>query len=529
MEKTQIMLINIFCAKCIGIQAVPVTVEVDISNGIGIHLVGLADIAVKESLLRIMTALQSLGFRIPGRKTVINLAPADVRKNGSGYDLPIAIGIIAASGQCEMTSLDKYLIMGELGLDGSVRPVPGAIPIVEFAAQSGFEGCILPLESAHEASELTDIKIYGVRNLNEVLKILTDSREKDSLIVEYTDSQETCPIIGAADGKADYMNFKDIAGQETAKRGVEIAVAGSHNVIMVGSPGSGKTSLAKAIIGIIPAMHKAEAIETSKIYSISGIGSTAQGLIRKRPFRAPHYSASLAAIIGGGNGDNIMPGEVSLAHNGVLFLDEFAQMPRNVTEALRGPIEDRKVVISRLRSKVEFPASFMLVAAANPCPCGYYGIKGRCVCTPAQRQSYISRLSGPIMDRIDIQLYMSPVPADKLIRKQQAEASSEVAARILSAREIQKDRFAGTGIFVNSEMTGEMVDEFCRLSTRCQETMQRLTKSMNLSARAFSRILKLARTIADLDYASGKCRQIPDINPNHLIEAAGYRFLDKLL
>ena len=353
------MLINIFCAKCIGIQAVPVTVEVDINSGIGIHLVGLADVAVKESLLRTMTALQSIGFRIPGKKIVINLAPADMRKNGSGYDLPIALGIIAASGQCDLPALDKYVIMGELGLDATIRGIPGALPIAEYASAAGFEGCIFPEESALEAAELGGTRVFGVKTISDVLRILEDKEDVSDLLVTGRNVPQAEKTL------KDYMDFADIVGQDGAKRGLEIAAAGGHNVIMVGSPGSGKTSLAKAMIGIMPRMQTAEAIETSKIYSVAGLRTATLGLMRERPFRAPHYSASMAAIIGGGNGENILPGEVSLAENGVLFLDEFAQMPRNITEALRGPLEDRKVVISRLRSKVEFPASFMLVAASN--------------------------------------------------------------------------------------------------------------------------------------------------------------------
>lgn len=556
------MLINIFCAKCIGIQAVPVTVEVDINSGIGIHLVGLADVAVKESLLRTMTALQSIGFRIPGKKIVINLAPADMRKNGSGYDLPIALGIIAASGQCELPALDKYVIMGELGLDATIRGIPGALPIAEYASAAGFEGCIFPEESALEAAELGGIRVFGVKTISDVLRILEDKEDVSDLLVTGRNVPQTEKTL------KDYMDFADIVGQDGAKRGLEIAAAGGHNVIMVGSPGSGKTSLAKAMIGIMPRMQTAEAIETSKIYSVAGLRTATLGLMRERPFRAPHYSASMAAIIGGGNGENILPGEVSLAENGVLFLDEFAQMPRNITEALRGPLEDRKVVISRLRSKVEFPASFMLVAASNPCPCGYYGVKGKCTCTPSQRQAYMGRLSGPIMDRIDIQLTMRPVPPEDMVRRQlseekdnscQCETSAEIARRVLVARKIQQIRFAGTDVHVNAGMTGEMLGKFCRLSDECAALMEKMSNRLGLSARAFSRVLKLSRTIADLEDAaamvSSGCRlnghedlsgesgfdamgydaiTLPasyresPIAPRHILESFSYRFLDRL-
>lgn len=538
MAKIYDMLINIHCAKCIGIQAVPVNVEVDINSGIGIHLVGLADAAVKESLLRIMTALQSLGFRIPGKKIVINLAPADIRKNGSGYDLPIALGIIAASGQRNLPALDRYIIMGELGLDASVRPVPGAIPIAEFSSTQGLDGCILPRESALEASELPGIKVYGTTSLTDVLTILENPQEADVFVVK--------PSSADAPKHQGHLDFADIVGQEGAKRGLEIAAAGGHNAIMIGSPGSGKTSMAKALTGIMPEMSTEEAIMTSKVYSVAGLHTDSRGLIRERPFRSPHYSASMAAIIGGGNGENIIPGEVSLAENGILFLDEMTLLPKSIMEALRGPLEDRKVIISRLKTKVEYPASFMLIAAANPCPCGYYGIKGKCSCTPAQRQNYISRLSGPIMDRIDIQMTVTPVPPALLVQKKTAEPSKAIAARVLAARKIQLRRFSGSGIYVNAEMSGKMTDVFCRLDAGCSKFMEELADKTGMSARAFTKILKLARTIADLEMASmlsangfvapekeieariSEDPSWPAIRIGHLMEAAGYRFLDRL-
>ena len=511
------MLINIYSAKCIGIEAVPVTVEVDIAKGIGIHLVGLADIAVKESLLRTMTALQSIGLRIPGKKIVINLAPADMHKSGSGYDLPIALGIIAASGQSELPDIDKYLIMGELGLDASLRKVAGALPMAELAIRMGLKGCILPEESAKEAYGYYETSIYSVRNLNDAINILSGNRLEDYLIDHYN-CKDSSPGTDAP--LYDYMDFSEIIGQEAAKRGLEIAAAGGHNVIMIGAPGSGKSSLAKALSGILPEMTREESIVTSKIYSISGKTRPGPGLMKKRPFRAPHYSASLAAIIGGGNGENIRPGEISLAQNGILFCDEFAQMPRSVTEALRGPLEDRKVVVSRLRAKVEYPASFMLVAATNPCPCGYYGEGDKCSCTVGQRTAYLSRLSGPIMDRIDIQLWLHPVDPKKLVSGDRSESSYSVSQRVLAARNVQRRRFYNDNIFTNSEMSNSMIKKYCPLSLECKTLMENLIANLGLSARAFSRVVKLSRTIADIE----QCEQIM---PKHIMEAAGYRFLDK--
>ena len=516
------MLIHINAAKCVGIDAVPVTVEVDVINGIGIHLVGLADVAVKESLLRTVTALQSMGFHIPGKKIVINLAPAHLPKSGSGYDVPIALGIIAASQQRDLPGLGRYIIMGELGLDGSVREVPGALSMVELAGKQGLSGAILPVRSAMEAVENRDTLLFGVETLADVLAILEEKEDPAEMLIwntpRFQQAQRQAQQQKAAPS---YMDFADIIGQEGAKRAIEIAAAGGHNLAMVGAPGAGKSSLARALAGILPPMTTEEALQTSKIYSVAGKRSgEVFGLIRERPFRSPHYSASLPAIVGGGGGDNILPGEITLAHHGVLFLDELAQMPKATIEALRGPLEDRKVTISRLKAKIVYPASFMLIAASNPCPCGYYGEGDRCTCSVGQRAAYLSKLSGPIMDRIDLQLWIHPVETSALIQNRKGEPSAAIAERVRKARDRQLERFRGTGIFTNAEMSSKMLERFCPLSDDCKSTLERIIDRLGLSARAYTRIIKIARTIADL---AGQ----PDILPAHLAEAAGYRFLDR--
>lgn len=505
------MLTNVYGARCLGIEAIPVTVEVDMTAGIGIHLTGLADTAVKESLLRTISALQFMGYRIPGRKIVINLAPADIKKKGSGYDLPIAAGIIAVSGQEYLPMLSSYIMMGELGLDGSVRSVPGALPIVELAMRTGAKGCILPEESAMEASEFSGINVYGIKTLAEAIRIISGAECGDLLVKGKRPS--------GTERHTDIPDFADIYGQEGAKRGLEIAAAGGHNVIMIGPPGSGKSTLAKAIPGIMPEMDTEEALQTSKIYSVAGKGGLYGGLMRQRPFRSPHYSSSLAALLGGGT-DYILPGEVSLAHNGVLFLDEFLEIPKKISEALRSPLEDRKVTISRLRTKIEFPASFMLVAATNPCPCGYYGEGERCTCSPARRAAYLGKISGPIADRMDIHLWIHQTDSRRLLKREKGEPSVRIAERVEKAKEIQKRRFAGEGIFCNAEMSMKLTERHCRLSPEESDFLSMTAGKMKLSGRACTRILKLARTIADLEGADRICIR-------HISEAAGYRFLDR--
>lgn len=516
------MLIHTVTAKCIGIEAIPITVEVNISNGIGIHLVGLADAAVKESLLRTVTALQTLGFHIPGKKIVINLAPADLHKNGSGYDVPIALGIIAASGQAEATALSDFVISGELGLDGSVRNVPGALPITEMAYNNGFKACILPYCAALETAGFYKDFVYGVHTLADVVDIVTGKIGYERFLVN-AGNITTVPTNGTEVGE-DIMDFSEITGQETAKRGLEIAASGGHNIIMVGPPGSGKSSLAKALCGIMPPMDIKETFQTCKIYSVSGKWDLGSGQVFRRPFRAPHNTVSIPALIGGGSSD-IVPGEISLAHNGVLFLDEFLEFPSKTLELLRGPMEDRRIVLSRLRSKVTYPSDFTLVAATNPCPCGYYGEGDRCNCTVGQRMSYLGKLSGPVSDRLDLQIWLHPVSPETLMgsaaaMEKRPDSSAEIAARVRKARDIQHQRLSSEGISCNAQMNNRQIKSFCPLDKESRAFLEKAMTRMGFSARVGLKIIKIARTIADMESSE-------DIRKEHLAEAVSYRFMDK--
>ena len=512
------MLYKCFCATCIGVDAVIVTVEVDLSTGVGIHLVGLPDSAVRESLLRVITALNSYGFHIPGRRLVVNLAPADIRKEGSAYDLAIALGILSVSEQIRVTDDEPFVAMGELALDGRLRMVPGALPVALQARDQRFRRCIFPAGSAQEAAEVEGLCVYGVSTLAEAIEVLTKPEECDHLIVR--------PKAADASVRPAGNDFRQVRGQHTAKRGLEIAAAGGHNIILVGAPGSGKSLMASCLPSILPPMTREEAIETGKIYSVAGLGNGVGGLMRQRPFRSPHHSASLVSLIGGGQ--NAAPGEISLSHNGVLYCDEIAQFSRSLLDALRQPLEDGKVTISRAKYKVVYPAHFMLVASMNPCPCGYYGDPGgRCTCTRGAVDGYLSRLSGPMMDRIDLQIWVRSLSAAELLgladpasKLPPEEPSSVIAKRVQAARAVQERRLAGEGIFTNAAMNARQIERYCALTDECRKTLEKILERMGLSARAYTRILKVARTIADL-------AGTPDIEPPHLLEAAGFRFLDR--
>ena len=511
------MLYKSYCATCIGVEAVVVTVEVDLSTGIGIHLVGLPDSAVRESLLRVVTALTSYGFRIPGRKLVVNLAPADIRKEGSAYDLAIAVGMLAVSEQIAPVDGQQFVVMGELALDGRIRPVNGVLPVALQAREEGFQYCIFPAESAQEAAEVEGLAVYGVSTLAEAIEVLTQRDRCEHLRIRR--------VAGETEFRPSGTDFRQVRGQHVAKRGLEIAAAGSHNIILVGAPGSGKSLMASCLPSILPPMTREEAIETGKIYSVAGRGIRNGCLMRERPFRAPHHSASLVSLIGGG--PQAGPGEISLANNGVLYLDEIAQFSRGLLDALRQPLEDGHVTISRAKYKVEYPAHFMLAASMNPCPCGYYGDDtARCTCTRGAVEGYLSRISGPMMDRIDLQIWVRSLSAVELLGLsagagvQMEEGSAAIAERVARARAVQARRFAGEGIFTNASMGARQIERYCVLSEACRQTLEKILDRMGLSARAYTRILKVARTIADL---AGEA----DIQPIHLLEAAGYRFLDR--
>ena len=486
------------------------TVEVSISPGVGIFLVGLPDNAVRESLLRVTTAMQRNGFSIPGRKTVVNMAPADIKKEGSGYDAAIAVAMLTASGQMFFPEPDKYLIMGELALDGRLRKIRGALPVAVKAAEMGFRALVLPRESAAEASWAENIRVYGVSDLQEMAVVLGEQSGASAFEVP---RRRYCPAAVRP-----VFDFSEVAGQYFAKRGLEIAASGGHNVLLYGPPGSGKSMMSKCMSSILPPMSLKEAIETSMVYSVAGMLDAETGLVTCRPFRAPHHTASTVAVVGGGS--RAVPGEISLAHNGILYLDEVAQFAPATLEVLRQPLEDRHITVSRARYKVDFPASFMLVASMNPCPCGYAGEDdGRCTCTPAMIHRYRSRLSGPLLDRIDLNINVKAVDSRSMSMAPSEESSMTVAERVAAVREVQARRFAGEGIFTNAQMLPSHLQRFCMVEGEAARLLQRLMDSYRLSARGYVRILKVARTIADMAGSDV-------IGTEHVSEAAQYRFPD---
>ena len=508
------MLVKIYSSAVFGVDATTITIEVNISRGVNFFLVGLPDSAVKESQQRIKSAVKNIGLSIPGKEITINMAPADIRKEGSVYDLPIAMGILAASNQVKSTEVSKYIILGELSLDGTIQPMKGILPIAIQAKKDGFKGVIVPAENSLEAAIVQEIEILGVSNLSDVVDFFNGEKIIEPTI--YTDEKKLDEIHPS--GKID---FSEVKGQYKIKRAFEIAAAGGHNVILVGPPGAGKSMLAKRLPTILPPMSIEESLETTKIHSVAGKTAKKIGLITDRPFRKPHHTISDVALVGGGSYPQ--PGEISLAHNGVLFLDELPEYKRAVLEVMRQPLEDRSVTISRAKFTVDYPAGFMLIAAMNPCPCGYHNHpEKKCVCAPGAVEKYLNKISGPLLDRIDLHIEVTPISYDELSSQVQEETSSSIRDRVVTARKAQKNRYEklNTPIHSNAQMGSYELQTFCQLDESSRTILKNAMNKLGLSARAYDRIIKVARTIADLDGAE-------EIQTQHIAEAIQYRSLDR--